>query len=72
MKEFIFFTTEGFTFDSNNKPISNMQILGSAEGIDIIEAFQNFKHHQSYLSNYAFKKVFAQECVGEFIRNLEL
>ena len=35
MKEFIFFTTQGYTFDPNNQQITNMQILGSAEGQDI-------------------------------------
>jgi hypothetical protein len=72
MKEFIFLTTDGYTYDPNNKAISNMQILGSAEGIDILEAFKNFKDTHAYLKNYAFTSVIAQECVGGFIRNLEL
>lgn len=73
MKQYIFFTPEGFTYDPHNKPIPNMQILGDASGDDILEAFQSFKHHQSYLlSDYAFKEVIAVEFVGDFIRNLEL
>ncbi|MDY0122956.1 hypothetical protein [Sulfurimonas sp.] len=72
MKNFIFFTTDGFTFDPNNKPINNMQILGSEEGEDILEAFKNFKVSHSYLKEYAFKDVTAIECVDDFIRNLEL
>ena len=43
MKSYIFFTDEGYTKDSNNKEISNMQILGSADGKDTLEAFKNFK-----------------------------
>ena len=27
MRNYLFFTSEGFTFDSNNKEIQNMQIL---------------------------------------------
>ncbi|MDD2697934.1 MAG: hypothetical protein PHF17_03935 [Arcobacteraceae bacterium] len=73
MKEFIFFTTEGFTYDKNHKKITNMQILGSAEGKNILEAFKNFKISHSYLlSDYEFKEVIANEIVGGFIKNLEL
>lgn len=49
-----------------------MQILGSEEGEDILEAFKNFKISHSYLKKYAFKDVNAIECIGDFIRNLEL
>ncbi len=72
MKSYIFFTNEGFTQDSNHKDIPNMQILGAGDGIDILEAFKNFKHNQSYLSEFAFKEVIALEYVGDFIRHLEL
>jgi len=72
MRNFLFFTTEGTTYDPNDKEITNMQILGSQEGEDILEAFKNFKQTHSYLREYAFKEVNAIECVGDFIRNLEL
>ncbi|MCB5266667.1 MAG: hypothetical protein LHW46_00960 [Candidatus Cloacimonetes bacterium] len=72
MRNFLFFTTEGYTYDPNDKEITNMQILGSQEGEDILEAFKNFKQTHSYLREYAFKEVNAIECVGDFIRNLEL
>jgi hypothetical protein len=73
MKEYIFFTTDGFTYDKNHKKITNMQILGSAEGVDILEAFKNFKISHSYLlGDYEFKEVIANEIVGGFIKNLEL
>ena len=72
MKSFIFFTNEGYTQDPNHKEIANMQILGSGDGLDILEAFKNFKHNQSYLSESAFKEVIALEYIGDFIRHLEL
>lgn len=72
MKDFIFITDEGSTYDPNNKLIENMQLLGSAQGKDILEAFKNFKQAQSYLSEFAFKEVIAVEFVGNFIRNIEL
>ena len=63
---------EGYTSDANNNDTENMQVLGTAKGEDILEAFKNFKHSQSYLSNYAFKEVIALEYIGDFILNLEL
>jgi hypothetical protein len=71
-KNFLFFTKEGFTSDSKNKDIQNMQILGDATGKDILEAFKNFKINQPYLKNFSFKNIMAIQTVGDVIRNLEL
>jgi hypothetical protein len=72
MKQFLFFTTEGFTFDPNHKELHNMQILGDGMGNDILEAFVSFKRNQSYLLEYGFKELIAVEYVGDMIRHLEL
>lgn len=73
MKNYLFFTSEGFTFDSNNKEIQNMQILGDGFGEDILEAFINFKTNQPYLKDFTFKNIMAIQTVGDvIIRNLEL
>jgi hypothetical protein len=72
MKSYLFFTKEGFTFDSNNKEIENMQILGMANGIDVLEAFRSFKINQPYLKDFAFKEIVAVQTVGDVIINLEL
>ena len=71
-KNFLFFTSEGFTYDDNNKKIENMQILGDGFGNDIFEAFKNFRNDQKYLENFSFKNVMAVQTVGDVIRNLEL
>ena len=71
-KNFIFFTKDGFTFDIDNKEISNMQILGDGFGKDIFEAFKNFKNEQKYLKDFSFKNVMAIQTIGDVIRNLEL
>ena len=71
-KNFIFFTKDGFTFDIDNKEISNMQILGDGFGKDIFEAFKNFKKEQAYLKDFTFKNVMAIQTIGDVIRNLEL
>ena len=52
-KNFLFFTKEGFTSDSKNKDIQNMQILGDGFGNDILEAFNNFKYEHQYLKNFS-------------------
>ena len=71
-KNFLFFTSDGFTFDGNNKKIENMQILGDGFGEDIFEAFKNFKKEQAYLKDFTFKNVMAIQTIGDVIRNLEL
>ena len=71
-KNFLFFTSDGFTFDGNNKKIENMQILGDGFGEDIFEAFKNFKNEQAYLKDFTFKNVMAIQTIGDVIRNLEL
>lgn len=71
-KNFLFFTSEGFTYDSNNKEIQNMQILGDGFGNDVFEAFKNFKNEQKYLKDFSFKNVMAIQTIGYVIRNFEL
>ena len=71
-KNFLFFTSDGFTFDGNNKKIENMQILGDGFGEDIFEAFKNFRSEQAYLKDFTFKNVMAIQTIGDVIRNLEL
>lgn len=71
-KNFLFFTSEGLTFDDNNKKIENMQILCDGFGDDILEAFKNFKNEQKYLKDFSFKNVMAIQKVADVIRNLEL
>jgi len=72
MRNFIFLTMEGFTYDSNNKAIQNMQVLGSSTGYNIQEALKTFKYHQSYLNQFTFKDVIGLEYIGDFIHHLEL
>lgn len=71
-KTFLFFTSEGFTYDPNNKEIQNMQILGDGYGKDVLEAFKTFRINQPYLKDFSFKNIMAIQTVGDVIRNLEL
>lgn len=72
MKNFIFFTKDGFTFDTSGSEVHNLQILGDATGENILKAFKNLKKNHTYLQHSAFKEVMALEYVGEVIYDLEL
>ena len=65
MKKYLFYTTSGFTQDDNLKEIENCQILGSADGLDEISAYENLMKANSYLKEYQYDVVFAQEIVGK-------
>ena len=65
MKKYLFYTTSGFTQDENLKEIDNCQILGFAVGLDEISAYENLIKTNSYLKEYQYDMVFAQEIVGK-------
>ena len=71
-KNFLFFTSEAFIFDSNNTETQNMHIVRDGLRNDILEAFKNFKNEQKYLKDFSFKNVMAIQTIGDVIRNLEL
>jgi hypothetical protein len=66
MKQYIFFTNEGHTYDPNHHPLHTMQLLGSAEGKTVHEAFTTFKREQPYLLDHCFTHVMALEYVGVY------
>jgi hypothetical protein len=53
MKDFIFITFEGYTFQPNSESdipdIENMQVIGFSKGLNSKEAFENLKIKSSYL-----------------------
>ena len=72
MKNYIFFTMDGFTFDLLNQETNNMQLLGDAMGNNLSDAFTNFKQNQSYLSKLQYKNLMAIETTGDVLRGLKL
>lgn len=72
MKEFLFFTMDGFTYDKANNQTHNMQILGDGMGTDVYKALMNFKHNQKYITLQSYTNVLAVQTVGDVITNLEL
>lgn len=72
MKTYLFYSSDGFTYDNLHNEANNMQVLGHGEGININEAFSHFKQNQSYIKKQAFNNVMAIQTVGDSILNLKL
>ena len=72
MKNYLFYTQDGFTYDKSHNLTNNMQLFGSAKGKNIDEAFKNFKEEQSYLLQKNYDKVIAIQTVSSAIINLKL
>ncbi|WP_418179001.1 hypothetical protein ACNSOO_08745 [Aliarcobacter lanthieri] len=73
MKNYLFYSQEGFTYDKSHNLTHNMQLFGSAKGKNIHEAFKNFKEEQSYLLELDYDKVIAIQIVStKSIINLKL
>ena len=62
MDNFIFLTTEGYTFqpdsDATTPDIENMQVIGFSSGSTADEAFDNLLSTHAYLKGTLFKRVF--------------
>jgi hypothetical protein len=65
IKDFIFITFEGFTYqpdsESDVSDIENMQVIGFSKGMDIQEAFENIKNGNSYLKDTSFDEIIGIE-----------
>lgn len=72
MKNYLFYTQDGFTYDNSNNQTNNMQLLGNGRGKDLNEAFENFKENQSYLLCFDYENVIAIRTVFNSIMNLKL
>ncbi len=61
MKDFIFITFEGYTFQPNSNSdipdIENMQVVGFSKGLNSKEAFENLKIKSSYLLETTFNEI---------------
>lgn len=71
-KSYLFYTSDGFTYDSNHQEANNLQILGHGEGNTVLQAFECFKENQDYIKTQAYKNVMAVQTIGNTIFNLEL
>ena len=65
MRNFIFFTEEGFTETPRNEDIENFQVLGMANGVDEEDASNNFIQKYDFLKNAGYRNAFAMELVDK-------
>lgn len=69
VRKFIFYTTEGFTFqaesEENLPEVENYQILGRGKGETPKDAFDNFKQENEWLEKLRFNKVIGAELKNE-------
>ena len=76
MKNYIFYTSEGFTFqpesESIEPDIENCQILGWADGKTPQEAFENLKEENDFLKETNFNEVICQELANKKKFNFSL
>jgi len=65
MKNYIFITSEGFTFSPNctdSEPdIENCQVLGFAEGINETEAFNLLIKNNKFLKELGYNEIYCYE-----------
>lgn len=65
MKQFLFYTDDGFTQDNDGKDIENSQILGWGSGIELNSAMENFKKNHKYLDEYNYEDIKAIEIITD-------
>lgn len=65
LKDFIFITFEGMTFQPNSESdipdIENMQVIGFEKGFNVNEAFENLKLSQEHLKETTFDEIIGME-----------
>ncbi len=71
MKNFIFLTDEGQTFqpsieDNEIIEVENLQVIGIASGINSDEAYKKLLLENSYLTDTTFETIFCYELSNEY------
>lgn len=69
IKQFIFLTAEGFTFQPNsqasNPDIDNLQVVGFASGDSPENAFNKLMEENPYLQKTSFVEIFTMELASD-------
>lgn len=56
MNQYLFYTAEGFTQSPNGEACENMQVLGTAKGIDSVDAMYNLLAENEWIEASGFSK----------------
>jgi hypothetical protein len=65
MRKFIFLTPEGSTQTPTGDDIENLQVLGTAEGVDEEGAFKSLVKENNFLFNAGYEDVLGMELKSE-------
>lgn len=70
MKNYIFLTTEGLTFQPDSQSdmpdIDNVQVIGFAQGETPGEAFQQLLKENRYLLDTSFDEIYSYQLAGDY------
>ena len=70
MKNYIFLTSEGHTYQSNQESIEpdidNLQVIGISKGNNSQMAFENLIEKRKYLLKTTFNEIFCYELSNNF------
>ena len=70
MKNYIFLTSEGYTFQPNSEgalpDVENLQALGFAEGKSQEEAFRNLIEDNAWIKETSFREIFCYQLDDNF------
>ena len=73
MRDFIFLTTEGFTFQPESEEaepdIENCQVIGFAKGKNSKDAYKNLIKENDYFLETTFDEIFTYELVKDYRKN---
>lgn len=74
MNEYIFLTDEGYTFqpETENEPvvIDSLQMIGTAQGSDAMDAYRNLLTENPHLQEKSFERIFCYQV--ELFDNLNM
>lgn len=65
MKHYIFYTSDGDTYDNSGKEIENCQVVGWEKGKNPKEAFCVLIKNNPFLKDFDFETCVCQEIIGK-------
>lgn len=65
MKKYLFYTTDGYTQDTEFKDTENCQMLGISMGENIMQAYSNLINANNYILGHNYNNILGYEIVGE-------
>jgi len=72
MKNYIFYTSEGFTQDNKNNDTNNCQVIGWGAGVNENAAFKNLLIECPYLKEHYFDEIMCQELESDKVYDFSI